>query len=385
MRILFFISVLGHGSGGHFHSLNHISREIGEKEEVQIISVGPGRSTIIEENPYFRKQIFFNGRNIVKLVSEVRGIVNEFNPEILHFFDSNIYNVLRIPFSSSKYKIILNKCGGPNNRIFPYVGNLILFSNENLEWFKNKSKFKHTNTYLIPNRVHSIILDKSFEPIIKDKNSFTFVRICRIGLDYLKSIEDSIDLVKYLYKNENKSVQLFIIGVIENQNVYEELLKKIEHYDFIKLLTDQIYTREASRMLYLADAVIATGRGLMESASLGIPLLTLNSIDNYPVLINKENFKEIFYTNFSQRSCIKNFNSVDNLNSIKKLTQDKNYNNQHSEFSFYVYNKYFNIERVHSLYVNTYKKILNTPNKFFADLPIILKSYYYYYLNSRKI
>ena len=55
MKILFFISAVKHGKGGHSHSLNVISREIAKNAEVQICGIGAGRSYILEQNPYFKK------------------------------------------------------------------------------------------------------------------------------------------------------------------------------------------------------------------------------------------------------------------------------------------------------------------------------------------
>lgn len=201
MRILFFITTNGNGRGGHYHSLNHISREIGKDNEVKIISIGSGENGVLNSNPYFVKHIFFNGLNFIKLKNEIDLLKKKFKPDIYHCFDSSSYNIIRLIISSKNNKIILNKCGGPNSKHYPHANNIILFSSENYEWFKKNRKYKKASIYLIPNRVRKLKLDNSYFPFEKNKLDFIFVRICRIGHVYKKSIDNSISLIKHLIVN----------------------------------------------------------------------------------------------------------------------------------------------------------------------------------------
>ena len=141
-KILYLISALDEGHGGHFHSLNHISRKIGEKHEVKIISFGPGRSPVLESNPYFLSHIPFSGIDFFKFKRRLYNEINDFLPDIYHCFDKGSYNVIRLLVSSRTNKIVLNKCGGPNPVYFPHVQNLILFSIETRQWFKKHVKYK---------------------------------------------------------------------------------------------------------------------------------------------------------------------------------------------------------------------------------------------------
>jgi glycosyltransferase involved in cell wall biosynthesis len=386
MKILYFISVHGHGRGGHFHSLNHISKKIGEEHDVKIISFGPGKSDIIESNPHFLRHINFNGLNFLKLQKIIKQEIRKFNPDIYHCFDEGSYNIVRLTISSNKNKLVLNKCGGPNPTHFPHVENLILFSVENQEWFRNQNKFKNTNIHLIPNRVKPLQLNSDFKPIEKNPGDFIFMRICRIGHTYKKSIQDSINLISKLLESNMKNVKLYLIGVVQDADVFEEFKK----HEFIKsghltILTESKYTNEASKMLYLADAVIGTGRGLMEAASLGKPLLAINKNGEIPVLLNELNFDDAFKTNFSERNVFPKLNNSDNIKSITQLINHKISYNENRSFVIQSFEKYFSLEKAKDAYPTVYNISKTGKRKLIADLPFIFKSILGFYRSSSKL
>jgi glycosyltransferase involved in cell wall biosynthesis len=388
MKILYLISVLGHGRGGHGHSLNCISRKIGEQNEVKIISFGPRRCGVIESNPHFLKHIDFNGINFFHLKRELNEAIREFNPSVYHCFENGSYNIVRLLISSRKNKLIVTKCGGPNPVSYPRMHNLILFSLENLNWFRKQEKYKDTIIHLIPNRVTVQSLDKTFQPIAKDPNDFVFIRICRIGRFFKKSIQDSIDLADYLLSQNLRNVRLFIIGVVEDPNLLGDLKKhaRVQSGE-VSFFTDPAYTAEAAKMLYLADAVIGTGRGLMESASLAIPLLVINAEGNIPVLLNNENFLDAFATNFSERNVFPNYNHEENLKNIAEMVTNKNYRTEMSKFSKATFEKYFDLNKVTEAYPNAYAKSITGERNLLADSPLILKSilkFFHSYLKERK-
>jgi glycosyltransferase involved in cell wall biosynthesis len=374
LKILFFISVHGHGRGGHFHSLNHIAKEIGKKHQVKIISIGSGRSEVIKENLHFLGHLNFYGLNFTATKQKITRIFKEFNPDVLHFFDVDSYNAIRLLANIKKTKVAVNKCGGPNPTVYPYVKNLILFSQENFDWFKIKKKFQDSNIALIANRVIPIVIDPSFQPIMKARNKFTFLRICRIGLTYKKSIKDSIRLIESLNFMGIYNVKLIVIGTVENWEVYKELANLIENQNVeIEFITDPNLTREASKMLYLADAVIGTGRGFMEAASLGVPLLTINGNGDLPVVVDEENYCEAFKTNFSERNVFKLHDDNKNIEKIKKIIFEKNFYNEMSLFSKKIFNRDFDITLVSNKYLKFYDTILLDKKSVLTDLFNILR------------
>lgn len=361
MRVLFIITVRGHGRGGHFHSLNHIATAMGEEIEVGIFSIGPGKSEVIEQNPFFKDSFFFDGRNFLSFRIKINKEIKAFNPDIIHCFDIAAYNLVSL-VASSKYKIVVNKCGGPDPIEFPLVQNLILFSKENQTWFKNQEKFQKSSVYLIPNRVNKkeLIVDKSFSPI-KKENAFCFVRIARIGNTYKKSIEDSIRLIEQV-KNEGANVHLYIIGAIEDESVLADLKQKCKNLP-VTFITDNEYTRKASNMLYLADAVIATGRGVMEATGLGIPILTPAKNATLPILVTKENFESFLATNFSQRNVANEDDINSNVKSIHQLIEDNQTYEVVKKQSSVFFTDYFDVRGAVPKYMEVYNNVLKTPKK----------------------
>lgn len=379
MKILFIIAVKGHGRGGHFHSLDHISRSIGSKLSVGIISVGPGSSEIIQDNPYFLKHINFNGIGFIRLHKELSSIFRTFEPNVLHFFDVDAHNLVTPFVHPKKFGFVVNLCGGPNPQEYPMVDNLVLFSNENAKWFKKKAKFNATYKVVIPNRVTRIELlaDKKIK---KDSTVFTFMRIARISEFHKKSIFDAIDLVDKL-KELQLSVKLIVLGTVQDTLVLKELHGKIENKSYITLLTDDDYTKRASKMLYLADAVIATGRGIMEASSLALPILTPASNSRLPILINSTNFEKFFGTNFSARNWARPDDLKNNLKLVERLVQDKNFNIRMSKYSLRLFDDFFNVENGVDKYLQVYKRSMNVPkvSKRFSDLMLKLRTFYRMY------
>ncbi len=368
MKILFIISNIGNGSGGHFHSLNHISRELSKIFTCKILILGSNNSPVITGNPSYNHTINVNGLNYYKFLKEFKEYVKAESPDILHFFDIFSFNIVRCILNTAKQKICVTKCGGPNPRIFSFVPNIVLFSLENFKWFRNKKKFNKSNIQVIPNRVKNITLDPQYQPIKKNGIDFNFIRICRIGITYMKSIEDSINLIDYLQENGFFHVNLYIVGYIENVDIYNKLVQSTKSKKYIHFITSLEIIKEASRMLYLADVVLGTGRGLMEAASLKIPILTFNSSDRYPILVDSYSFAELFETNFSERGTLKNFDEHENKTKIIRMIEDEKYYQELAHYSGSIFNDHFSIKNVNKLYSIFYSNLILKKKNTFVDI-----------------
>lgn len=385
MNVMFFISVHGHGRGGHFNSLHHIANKLAEDNQVGIVSFGPGFSPVISENSNFIAHIDFNGLNILSLKLKIDRIIKKNRPNIIHCFDVGSYNIIRIFYSPRKNKIALNKCGGPNPIKYPYVKNLVLFSTEDMQWFQQDKRYNDSNIVLIPNRVSKIKTKPS--DIQKTDGYFTFLRIARIGKNYKKSILDSINLIELLLERNNSlKVKLFIIGVVECTETLSEINNsKLVENGVVIILTDKKYTVNASKMLYLADAVIGTGRSVMEAASLGLPVLTINSLNKTPVLIDIGTFDDAFKTNFSERNIFPNVVNEENILKIESIISDRDFYEQVSFFINNKFIKYFDVEHASIKYLRFYKNLKLSSKMITAkDFIMFLKSLYGFLKSSKR-
>lgn len=354
MKILFFIRTKGKGLGGHYYSLDHISKELANKHEVSIISIGPNPSKAIEGNPLFLQHIYTSKSKLLRPLTDLRKLIKNASPDILHCFDLIAYNYIRFVANSNKIKIVLTICGGPNPSKMFHVKNLILFSSENLEWFNSYEIYKNSNIFLIPNRVKQIEIERQL--IKKNTGEFTIMKIGRISNEYKAGLHIAVNLLNYLHNIKHYSnVKLYIIGNVEDTQLYKELLNNhLLKKGVLVLITEEKYTIEASQLLYLADAVIGTGRGLMEASSLGKPLLVYNANGDFPVLLTKDNFFEAFKTNFSQRNIFSCHKENKNLEAIERMIVDKNFYNILSRFSFEIFYDHFDISKVVERYDTVY-------------------------------
>lgn len=379
MKVLFFISVMGHGRGGHFHSLNHIVEALSYHLDAQIVTVGKGKSHIIENNKSFLTHVNTDRFGFYGFRKRIMKIIFDFQPDILHCFDLNIYNLLKIGIYPMPVRIVVNKCGGPDPIDFPTVSHLVLFSEENKQWFEGKPKFKKTAIYLIPNRVNrKELLVEGNGGVKKNDENFTFVRICRIGKSYQKSLEDSIRLIQKLILVGRSHVCLYIIGSIEDVNVLQKLQEQSHGFP-IKFLSDDIYTKKGSDMLYLADAVIATGRGIMEATALGKPVLTPAVNADIPILVAESNFSDFFTTNFSQRNVALAENLDSNFEDILSVIDNKEIYLKLANCSENIFLEHFDVNNGVAKYLKVYIELLNLTKKtytIFKDLKFQIGAIY---------
>src|SRR5690625_283616 len=140
--------------------------------EVVIINIGYSFSPVLEKTGLKVYNIVHNKCSITSIYKKFKVIAERESPDVLHSFDiiSNLF--VRLYSLSNNIKSVITKCGGSNPKYFyPYAKNLILFSNENKNFFKNKRKYYKTKIDLIPNRVMSVRPDRERLDNLKKKIS----------------------------------------------------------------------------------------------------------------------------------------------------------------------------------------------------------------------
>lgn len=376
MKVLFVTSVQSHGSGGHFHSLNAISIVQSKKHEISIITIGRGQSEVLINNPFYLKHIEFYGWNLLSFRLKLTDVIQSVSPDVIHFFDIGSYNVLSVLHVFGTKKIVVNKCGGPNPTRFPFVKNLIVFSEENYKWFSENKNFTNSNVYLIPNRVgRSVIQDEGTFHITKDSSVFNIVRICRIGQTYKKSIFDSLQLLNFYITNGIENVKLHIFGVVEDATVLESIeLHVLCKAGFVSVYTDSESTFNAARHLHLADAVVGTGRGLMEAAALGIPIFSIDANSNFPVLLFGKPFFSAFNTNFSERNVFEENILLDKQENALNLVLDENFRNVVCRFVKEQFDSLFLVDNAAVKYDGVYDRANFHDISYFKDLLIRIRT-----------
>lgn len=373
MKILYVISVFNEGSGGHYHSLDHISRAVAEVEDVFIISIGKKESSTLSSSPYYRGNMLFNGYNLIGLFKQLNYLLTKINPDIIHFFDAYSYSIVTLNPLYRRWPMLLTKCGGKNEIHYPKANVLTLFSKENLDYFLCQRKFKDAYMCLIPNRVRPLLFSQEMMPNIftHDSSSFVFMRIARIGPSKHKSILDSIRLIENLRRSSaGVNVCLVVVGYIEDSNVFNLLMKEVASESLpVTFITDEKITKRGSDCLIAADAVIGTGRGVMEASSLSLPILCPANNSNIPILLkNEKMMHDFFNANFSGRVNVDSATLNNNILEIHKMISDLDHRKKLSDLSEMFFRNYFDLSCARDKYCLVYNDAIKINFNNFGDL-----------------
>jgi len=231
MKITYIISNINSqskGNGGHYYSLLSTVSAIGKIHEIRIVNIGSNESMAFKNSGIEIVNIIDKELNNFKLLKQLFVFLKTDKPDLLHAFDEFAFFYVRVINVLLKKPIVLTKCGGGNPKYFyPLCKNLIVYSKENLIFFKTVKKYRNSNILHIPNRVSEFESDGKRILELREKfhlvnYKFVFLRIARIGKAYRKSIIELIKIVNQL-NDKNISTCLLLIGTIEDISVFEEI------------------------------------------------------------------------------------------------------------------------------------------------------------------
>jgi glycosyltransferase involved in cell wall biosynthesis len=370
LNILYVISCFGHGRGGHFYSLKTTADEMAKDNNVMVVSIGPATSPVFASmKRYVPIQSKFP---FPRAFGTLIRIIKENNINVIHSFDANAYFFARIASLITGIPVLQTKCGGPSpERYYPQVNDLVLFSTEDMRYFQRSPIHQDARLYHIPNRVVANPpdtnaigeLEQRFRP-----HSKIILRISRFSEQHKKSMISSINLVKRLH-DEGIDVQLLIIGAIQDRDVYEEI-SILTSSDTI-IITDDVFTINASRLIDVADIVVGTGRGAMEAAVQEKILLAPVKGLNFPVLVREENIHTFLEYNFSARTQIST-RQEEEYAKIKNLLNDPQRMSELNRFIKLFAVDNFDIRTVRDKYL----KIYNNCEKCNLHIVDIIKHFY---------
>lgn len=350
-KIVFFISARSTGDGGHFYSLVTTARALQDRYNVHIITIGK-HSPVIEEAGLPCSFIPSSFHDHLSVTIKMVKLLRRLNPDVIHFFDYSSYLMGIFAIYICRIPVALTKCGGPINKNFPYVNNLIVYTKEDYNYFLSVISEKETQLALIPNRVLPFSQDeRRIESLKKEfylEGRRVILRIGRFG-GYLCTAIQCIKMVKALHELDDRFV-LVLIGVNNEENV-EKLRLEAGGVDYIHIVTDDKYTLNAKALIDVAEIVVGTGRGFMEACFMDKLIMAPNKGQNFPELISEDNFQNIFYYNFSERY-------TNNKKIMTEVLLNKINNNKlHSRKWF---DEYFSFERINPLYTEFYANLRST-------------------------
>lgn len=328
--------------GGHFYSLKTIFQAVNSKVPCEIIQIGYSEVLPLKKlkDSHFIKvtnsTIFWK---LPKLIKETRKI----SPTVIHAFDHRSLFVGKILGYILRKPVVYTKCGGVNDGTFiPIANRYILFSEENFKHFE-RYKPSGTSQFLIPNRSEKVENDliriKKLREELKLGNEKIILRISRFNEYYEKTFYQSIELLNEYLKTDN-DCKLIFIGAIQSDSIFLKLKKETERLP-VYFVTDDYYTKDASQLIDISEIVVATGRGVMEAASLDKLIYCPIKDSKIPIKLTANNFEFFFRKNFSER--------VENHENLWKDGQNVK--------TIELFYKYFDINMALDQYIDIYKSV----------------------------
>lgn len=307
-RVLLIISCfsgVSTGQGGFYYTVRDLALAFSSSwptATIQVLVVGDVFPLPLRDDRLRVAQVDFSGKSIGRFTREVLLFGDEFSPTHVHSFDNKSHFFGRWIARRTTAKVFLTRPGGPNSKVFfPYAPHIVCFSEENLNHLSSRRNLRSTDFHLLPQRVaippQDVERMDELRRIIGD--DLILLRICRIGTYYRKSILQTLALAQEA-RAAGLALSAVIIGVVQDEAVHAEIQTLKSHEDFV--ITDPHFTVNASRLISVAQAVVGTGRSLVEAALLGKVLLTPLSDSDKPVLVTEENWRELASTNFSERN-----------------------------------------------------------------------------------
>lgn len=361
-NVLFMVYTMDTGLGGHIYSLKNISERLECEFKILYFGYMPPKVEL--------KNLTFVDLNKNSIFDCIKISCKEGkNTKVIHSFNEHSYFFSRISSLVNKSKLVLNKCGGKNNKYYPKTKSLVVFSKENYDFFKSKG---NGNVYLIPNRVSSpTVLPQS---ITIDKEKKNIICISRFSRKYKEKIEKSIHLLMFLNKKRN-STTLSIVGTIDDVSVFEQIRDSYGNIPNLFIYTEPVYTSNAQRHIPYFDLTISAGRSLMESFSYGVPAAIVTEDREYPTLINQKNFDTAFYYNFSERTKFECEKELDKKEVFDYFFCDSN---SVIDFTKDMYVKYFDSSVIKNRYQEVY--LNSNGESFYNFIDIILNGLYIYWI-----
>lgn len=352
------------GTGGHYFSLLVLFDALKKRHDVEILVVGDAMPSAFQHVEYVRLVPFLQ-REDQSGVDALARMIDESDISVIHSFDAHAHRVAKAASAVTEVAHVITKPGGgPSRFSYPWAHDIILFTREDCDWFRAHPYFKDTRIHFLPNRVALSECDSIRTEELKayiQKDYFVFMVIATVDHRKIEQLEQSIRLVNQLAES-GEQVQLILIGFPKDE-VLVRCLSQLAGPNCV-LLHEEPFVRKASVYLPLADVVIAMGRGVMEAAAIGKPVMTSGDGAEYPYFLDKNTFEPAFSANFTKRARIE-CSSAQTLLEAKKMLHESDTYERHSSFMSNMYEKYFNIETVLEQYDSIYELAEPSQRRFY--------------------
>lgn len=297
------------GTGGHLHSLRDLTDALSGAVRGTIRCIGTAPPPALNGAVMPVSFTAYRPRHLVRILVELARDLRRQRVELVHAFDPLALKLVLPVADALGLPTVFTMCGGPTpRRDMPNVRDVILFSRENLDGLSTHPAMRDTRLRLVPNRVHAVPVDARLGSArgralrahlgLAD-DALVLLRINRMSTVYAPVMEQTMALAAAL-RTRGVPMHAVLVGSPNDPALVEALRARTG--PFTHLVTAPEFTHRAAELTPSADAVVGTGRGLMEAASAGRPLLTPIADRRFPAVLGPSNFDTLHDTNFSPRN-----------------------------------------------------------------------------------
>jgi len=308
-RVTFVITSRAQGTGGHMHSLRDVTDALIDHVDARIVCVCSSPPPALKGARAPVTFIDYRAAQTPRVVADLRRALRANAAEWVHAFDPLALKLALPAADALSLRVVLTLCGGPTpRRDLPAVDDIILFSNENLRGLQSNPRMRGARLRLVPNRVRGV--DVTAEAATRrgaalrahlgwSPETLLLLRINRMSPVYAPVMHQTLALARAL-RARGLPVRAALVGSPNDPQVVDEVTRLAGDEDSV--VTAPEFTHRAAELTPTADAVVGTGRGLMEAASAGRPLFTPIAGHALPALLDANNFEALHDTNFSPRN-----------------------------------------------------------------------------------
>ena len=305
-RILYVLVSRGAGTGGHHISLRDLAARIRATADVRIVTVAYKPPPALEGVPdvhFVRHGAWRMGLTEAALWRHCR----EFRPTVIHSYDSYALIMVRPLSALLGIPLVHTQCGGPTARVhLPRAPDVVVFSEENLQGMSAQRRMSRCRLHHIASRVEDVSPDPSRVEALRahlalSPDDFVILRINRFVAPYEPVMRQTLALAA-LMRAAGLPARAVLLGSANDPEVVARIAALADPRDV--LVHAPAFTTCAAELLPVANAVVGTGRGLMEAASLGRPLFASVQDRKLPVPVDPETVEALFAANFSPRAVL---------------------------------------------------------------------------------
>jgi len=308
-RVTFVITSRAQGTGGHMHSLRDITDALATHVDARIVCVCVTPPRALQGARVPVELVEYRPEATPRVVADLYNALRRHRAEWLHAFDPLALKLALPAADLLSLRAVLTLCGGPTpRRDLPAVQDIIVFSQENLRGLRGNPGMRGARLRFVPNRVRAVEVNGQAALARGEAlrahlglapETLLLLRINRMSGVYAPVMHQTLALARAL-RARGLPVRAALVGSPNDPRVVEEVTQRAGSDDAV--VTAPEFTHRAAELTPAADAVVGTGRGLMEAASAGRPLFTPVAGHALPALLDAHNFEALHDTNFSPRN-----------------------------------------------------------------------------------